>query len=411
MLLLHDMAYHLFYLKSFLINAAKCLNLRYYIKNMNPQQLKIRISILGINPEFPDDRLICSYQDFLKYRAILPYYQFNMKVLDSMVDLACKLWKEEKRINKQSVLGLIATYSAKNKDRLPINETTSRRIFWLFNETVVLDNNNYSEATKDRLNRFANKALKDVILTDEEVMILIKNVHRSKHILNRILRYPVSNRKISSWTETIYFSNLYRKRRAELIGWHLDINPDYVIDKQIIIDDFEFFLREDNNLVSQYKSDCEVYTLMLEENRKQLLRDNPGITDNDEIEMRSMDGLVRPVIKLEQRVYRPNNIIWGYEFPPNLPDLEREREDFYNRIDYFFRITMLWGVAYSHLSSEKKSDLYMKFYTPDHFYSALKIGTRTQNTEFLEWLYKETGVDNPRHKTSKKFLSNENIIH
>lgn len=378
---------------------------------MNSQQLKIRISILEINPEIPDNGMICNYKDFLKYRAILPYYQFNMKVLDNMVELACKLWNEGKRINKQSVLGLIATYSAKNKDRLPINETTSKRIFWLFHETVVLDNNNYSEATKDRLNRFANKALKDVILTDEEVMILIKNVHRSKHILNRILRYPVSNRKISSWAETIYSSNLYRKRRAELIGWLLDINPDYVIDKQMIIDDFEFFLREDNNLVSRYKSDCEVYMLMFEENRKQLLRDNPGITDNDEIEMRSMDGLIHPVIKFEQRVYRPNSINWGYGFPPTLPDLKSEREDFYNRIDYFFRITMLWGVAYSHLSSEKKSVLYMKFYTPEHFYTALKIGTRTQNTEFLEWLYKETGVDNSRNKASKKFLSNKNIIY
>ena len=376
---------------------------------MNSQQLQIRICILKINPEFPADDIICNYQDFLKYRSILPYYQFNMKVFDSLVDLACKLWNEEKKINKPFLLGLIASYSTKNKDRLPISNTTSRRVFWLFNEMVVLNNGNYSETTKNRMKSFANKALKNVILTDEEVTVLINNVNRSEHILNRILRHPESNQKISSWVEIIFSSDIYRNRRAELIGWLLDINPDYEIDKQIIIDDFEFQVREDNKLISQYKYDYEVYMLLFEENKKQLLRDNPGITDKDEIEILSGDGLVRPAIKLEQRVYRTKNIVWDYEFPPNLPDLKTEREDFYNRIDYFFRLTMLWGVAYSHLSSEEKSDLYMKFYTPEHFYTALKIGTRTQNTEFLGRIYYETRVVNHRNKPNRKLLSNENI--
>lgn len=358
---------------------------------MNSQQLQICISILKINPEFPDDDIICNYQDFLKYRAILAYYQFNMKVFDSLVDLACKLWNEEKKINKPSLLGLIAAYSTKNEDRLPISETTSRQVFWLFHETVVLNNSSYSETTKDRMKSFANKALKNVILTDEEVIVLINNVNRSEHILNRILRHPASNQKISSWVEIIYSSDIYRNRRAELIGWLLDINPDYEIDKQIIIDDFEFQLREDNKLISRYKSDYEVYMLLFEENKKQLLRDNPGITDKDEIEIISRDSLVRPAIKLEQRVYRSKNIVWDYEFPPSLPDINREREEFYNRIDYFFRLTMLWGIAYSHLSSEKKSGLYMKFYTPEHFYTALKIGTRTRDIEFLEWLNAKMG--------------------
>lgn len=43
---------------SFLIDAAKCIFLRYSLEKMNSQQRLIRVSILEINPEFPDEEVL-----------------------------------------------------------------------------------------------------------------------------------------------------------------------------------------------------------------------------------------------------------------------------------------------------------------------------------------------------------------
>lgn len=369
---------------------------------MNSTQLLIRKSILNINPEYPDNKLISSYQDFLKYKTILPYFKFNVNVFDSLVDLTLKLWHEDQRANKPALLGLISSYISKNDSKVPISEITSRRIFRLFFETVVLNDSYYSEATKNKMKSFANKAIKDVILTDEEVLLLINNINRSDHILNRLLRHPGSNHCITSWAKRNFLIDEYRKRRAELIGWLLDENPDYVVDKQTIIDDFEHLFKEDKDLVKSYIIDNESFIELFEEKKKQVIRENPDVADFNELEILSLNGIKRPRLSLEQRFYRPN-YVWSPEFSKQVPDINRERNDFYSRLDYFLNLTMLWGISYSHLPVKVKVDLYFKFYSSEQFYSVLKIGNKTRNTELLERLYDEN-KKSPIFKNSKLYV-------
>ena len=353
---------------------------------MTQKQIKIRRKIIEIKSLRPSDNMISSYADFLTYKDTLSAYKFNINTFCNLVDLTYELWQSGEKMNKASLLELISKYSGLNKNQRLVNDKTARQLFWLFRETNIYAVPNYSSATVIRMQSSTNKALKGIPLTNSEIIELIANVNQSRHILNRILRHPTANSSISEWAKSVFSIDTYRNRRPEIIGWILDENIDYVVNDQVMIDDFEHFLQIDKDLVKKYKLEHADY-LSLINNRKKEIEERivlTGITDwQDEF---PAAGLIKPKLILDQRIYNKSIELEG-DLTIIVPDFENRTRDFYNRIDFYTRLTMLWGVAYSHHKTRVKLNLYKKFYTSELFPAAIKIGYKTKNVPFLEWLY------------------------
>ncbi|MCB0371152.1 MAG: hypothetical protein KDD45_17485, partial [Bdellovibrionales bacterium] len=80
---------------------------------MNKKTIEIRNTITKLENPFPKDDLITSYKDFLKFRAELPFYQFNLNVLTSLIKLSNDTWDTKERISRISIIQLIKRYGFK----------------------------------------------------------------------------------------------------------------------------------------------------------------------------------------------------------------------------------------------------------------------------------------------------------
>ena len=101
-------------------------------KNKN-QVLK---AIAEIDHIYPKDNLIRNYKDFLSIRDYLPYYQYNHKVLESIINLTYELWGSNKRINRTSLVSSARQYYNKKEVNQILSEPISFKIFELFKEIV-----------------------------------------------------------------------------------------------------------------------------------------------------------------------------------------------------------------------------------------------------------------------------------
>lgn len=78
----------------------------------------------------------------------------------------------------------------------------------------------------------------NIPLKKNQIKWLLENYQNSNHVLNRLLRYPKTNKAISEWAETQYKKKLISKRNSELLGILIDSNiPDFVniTDKKTLL--------------------------------------------------------------------------------------------------------------------------------------------------------------------------------
>ena len=338
----------------------------------------------------PDDNLIKSYSDFLKLRTILSAYKFNKNTYSNLVRLTVELWQSSQSISRPSLLAAISSYRGINQDNSQVDFETARRLFFLFRETNINDLLPYSQDTISRMRSCTNKALKGIHLTNIEISELIKNVDRSKHILNRVLRYPKGDSKITDWVRNIFLYDHYRERRPELIAWILDEDEDFTINNDVLVDDFEFLFSKDRKTVEEFKCEYYAYITATEANQRKMEVRKALLGTPDWMNDFPPFGLEKPALRLQKRIYNKSIELEG---DPHLiiPDFNNRRRDFYTRIDFYKRLTMLWSVAYSHQKKQIKMRLYKRYYTPELYPAALKIGSRTKNAQFLEWIYENSG--------------------
>lgn len=357
---------------------------------MTPRQAELRRKILEIKSIMPDDNLIRSYSDFLKLRTILSAYKFNKNTYSNLVRLTVELWQSGQSISRPSLLAAISSYGGNNHKDNQVDFETGRRLYFLFHETNINDLLSYSQDTIARMRGCTNKALKGIHLTKMEISELIKNVDRSIHILNRILRYPMRDSIITEWVRNIFLNDHYRERRPELIAWILDEDEEYTINNDVLADDFEFIFSKDKKKVEEFKCEYYAYITATEENQRNMEDRKALLETPDWMNDFPPFGLERPALRLQKRIYNKSIEVEG---DPHLiiPDFNNRRRDFYTRIDFYKRLTMLWGVAYSHQKKQIKTKLYKRYYTSELYPAALKIGSRTKNIQFLEWLYENSG--------------------
>lgn len=202
---------------------------------MHSRQIQLTKAIAEIQNLYPPDKLITSYKEFLKIRDILPFYQFNPNLFDSLVTLTNNLWDTTERVSRTSLVEAIKRYASKKrpkKDYYSIQQAelhelpkdTIPKIFSILKKSFG-NNLKLNSRSVDEIRKILCSMLINTELPDDALAWLCEHANKSERILNRLLRYPKANSIISRWANENFENNDYRIRRPEMLGWVLDQDP------------------------------------------------------------------------------------------------------------------------------------------------------------------------------------------
>lgn len=337
--------------------------------------------IIKIKQPYPNNDLIFSYKDFLKYRSSLPFYQFNPQLFQNLITLILEKWKSDERISRLSLLETLKRYCLKDsrvEDYLNFNNIICSlsldlriklfqlyKLVWEFPEFVT-------KVQQDEVQKIANLLMINVSLNKNGEVWLCQNYKKSPLILNRILRYPKKSPVISAWAREIYDEDSLRSRRAEIIGFILDEDSNFEVSKNTIMDDFEYQNLKDSNAIEEFKEELSIFNLF---------QDSDDIFPGDKIDK----TVPYPELKLTKRFYQVPTI-FSENLYKELPDFVRLRKDFLSNLDLSYQVTMMWAIKYSRLSNDLKAQLLINHYSIKSEPTFIKICQRSQLSTPLEWL-------------------------
>lgn len=360
------------------------------------QKIEILKAIAEIENPYPKNNLISSYGDFLKVRNYLPYYKFNPIVFDELLQLVLNEWESHKRINRLSLLQSVKQYfrgaldekqreyySIKTRPHRTLGITTRKKVFDLFRK--VFEESKYiSTRQLDEARKICNYVLINLELTPVEEEWLCSNISASELILNRVLRYPVQSTVITTWAKSNFKNDCYRHRRAELVGWVIDETPDFEVDQQTLIDDFDYLNQCDLQAIQNYDDEVAANKIMEQELGEYLPKRPYYSPFDDAINGEEID-LSLPELTLSKRPYSIP-IDSSKSYPVRIPDFDFLKHNFYNDLAVHQKITMIWAIAYARIDNKLKFALLKKYYCKETYYSLYRICKRTNNLALLKWM-------------------------
>lgn len=361
---------------------------------MKKDLVRIQRAIAEVNNPYPQDSFLLNYRDFLKHRHSLPFYQFNPVVLENLLDLCISLWNSNERISRLSLLENIRRYSRDDESRslypfankklaaLPL--PVKKKLFLLFRNCFD-ESTKLTELQLPETRKICNAILLNIDLEDEEEKWLCSNYSRSPIILNRILRYPKKSKIITDWAKRHYHDDHLRNRRAELLSWILDEEPSYSLNTKTLLEDFNYSNEQDRNAIQEVKETFELNRLLADRLGNNGVSDR--IFDIPGIDLDPESALEPKPLKLTKRFYMvPTK--FSNDYFENFPDLEKLEVHFQENLETFLRVTMMWGIGYSRLSEEQKSNLLIKYYSKEIENTFFRICSRYKLAGPLEWLLK-----------------------
>lgn len=361
---------------------------------MFDREKDIQKTIYEIENNYPEDNLIVDYKSFLKYRDYLHLFQFNENVFLNLIDLTLAVWDSEKRINRFSLYSTIKRYGyitdSQSKFRYPQfklenpNLIIRKRLFTLF-KNAFSPQTRISDKQIVEIQKIANSLIINLAFEQEEEEWFVSNSSRSDTIINRILRYPQRSNCITKWVKKNFQKDYLRTRRPELISWLLDVNPDYSFDKETLLFDFEYLNALDEKAIQKYEEEMEA-VLAVERDFDGILPKKKNYFHDSYYDSETI--IPFPKLKLQQRHY--STIVDTSKSSPDIsvhfPDLTMMRERFRKELDVHYSQTMMWAVAYSRLSTNKKISLLKKYFIPKNYYTLLNICKKYKLKEPLLWL-------------------------
>lgn len=362
--------------------------------------LQLQRAIYSIKHPYPNDDLIVTYADFLKVRDYLNFYQFNPLILDNLLSITIDNWETKKRFNRLSLLQSIKSYlfihkqnfnaDNSNKNCNPDNIFslhTKKMLFDLF--TKVFEKDGFiSKKQVDEARKICNNYLIGLELCPEHIEWLCLNASNSEIILNRVLRYPRKSKYISNWVKDNFNNDLYLTRRAELVGWIIDQDINYEIEKQILINDFETLNRKDIQAIKNYDNEQLANKMMMNELLEYLpKKPKPFFLDeaDDDGSYDNIIDLTEPSLILSRRFYAIP-IDSSLHYPVSIPDFDKLTQFFYDNIDFIHKTTMIWAITYSRIDKQLKEKLLKKYYCEETFSSLFRVSKQNKYLNLLEWM-------------------------
>lgn len=362
-----------------------------------PNHKSLRKSILALEKLYPKDDLITSYPNFLKHRDYLTQYRFNPILFQHILRLATDLWTTDKRINRISLLQAINAYG--NLFKIDNNNSgyyyrsfrtvthyppeTTELLFELFK--LVFDMPQHILSTQiEEARKLCNSILIGVQLTrSDEEWLCLKSVE-SPTIINRILRYPVKSKVISQWARENFLEDGLRNRRAELISWILDEDASFALDKQLLIDDFEYMNKMDTIAIKKHNDELFANSVIENALNNQFPDETPTYGLSGQISKFKGFTQPRPQLNLPRRFYLIP-MLEDQEFD-RVPDMKKLTKQFHENLELYTKVTMIGAIGYSRLSNRTKSSLLKKYYCNETYSCMLKVCSKNKNLPHLKWM-------------------------
>jgi hypothetical protein len=352
----------------------------------------IQKAILDIENPTPEDNFILTYKDFAKKREFIEFYTFNPVVFHCMLTIANDEWTSQKRRNKMGMVHSIQRYfrvyqfgysraiAESGNSRSLLSMESRQMLFGLFQKSM--EKGQYLNINQtDEIRRMCNNLLFDIHLTETEEKWLCSNINKHEYVLNRVLRYPEKSTVISKWAKDNVLTNEYRHRRAELTSWILDEDLNYELDKQILIDDFEYMNQKDRKTIQDYEDGLSAKGEILMEFGDFLSDEPPASFDGT---LKSLSDLGEPDLKFLKRPYYELDHNPGYPVP--IPNFKEMENTVYHNLEKHQKVTMIWAITYSRLNTDIKASLLKKYYAPETYFTMFKACKKYRILEMLKWI-------------------------
>lgn len=368
----------------------------YQISNQYLKEL-LKKAYLEIENKYPDDRNTLEYKDYLKIRNEIPYYQFNPNFFFALVQLLCQEWNSTSRINRISMLQMIQLYQNKcdknrNEKESKVKKDTllyktNRLLFKIFT-LVHVQKQFLPENQIEKGQKLANHIIKKQDLVNEEIEWLVEHPFLSEHTLNRIIGYHYPSPIISEWILKEFNNDKLRLRRNEIIGWVLDLNPQFEVDHATLLADFQYMNKIDLERIHQFQKELENSRYYAYSNTEQQF--DITLYNKTTNHLKPPFSLL-PVNKGIQltRKYIDYRFFQSSEFNFPIPDFYSIEEEFEININYYHSLSMIWGVAYSHLDQTTKTQLLIKYYHDYNIATLIKICKKNKNKEMINFILQD----------------------
>ena len=339
----------------------------------NPTKKQLLNQILQYeHPQAPDD-LILTYKDFLKVRDFLLYYPFNQVVFENLLKLTMELWTSNQRISRLSLLQGINRYysvfcskqtykgisTGLTAENFPVE--IKELIFDLFKMTME-DFRFITPNQVDAARALANSLLIGMTLSDEQIKWLCDHAFVAKQPLNRVLRYPHKSCIISEWMKSNYDNDLLRERRSEVVGWIMDYEPGFEIQRSTILDDFRYLNDLDIKMLNKYKVDRKGFYSILD------------MSGNYTSEVNfSFKIYGAPYGKLRKDINRPDEVSSVIRYV-------------YTEMNNIEMKLKIWAIAWSRMEKDTKVEMLKKYYSEETQLEIIRANEKIKSAELLRWI-------------------------
>ncbi|MES2648161.1 MAG: hypothetical protein V4717_14895 [Bacteroidota bacterium] len=354
---------------------------------MKPRSLTLQQAIYELEPPIAADDLIVTYADFLQHRDLLHYYQFNPNTFEALIRLTHSLWQGNKRICRLSLVQTARRYFIRYKKPIQYSPESRERLFDLFRWIVIDQTTKGNKKAIEAMEYAINSMLRKQLLNDDQVLCLCANINKSPHVVNRMLRYPGKSRIITSWVKDNFSNDSFRNRRAEMTSWLLNEDPNYIIPKQVLIDDFEYLNQLDRKLLADYADERDAEFIVRRDLGGKVDGIDPLIYTNT-FKLKVVDSQV-PDPVFNRRFY-PAFLSYGADHPFSIPDFTRTIDDFYRNLDKAVSVTMMWATYYGHYTVKQKEAMLIKHFEPTAYGTFFRLAKQLKSVKLLRWLERNT---------------------
>jgi hypothetical protein len=340
---------------------------------------------------------IQTYSDFLKHRDFIVYHQFNPHVFEGMVDVALSVWTSNRKVNRLSLLTTIKRYfTDQNVNLNSLHSVAIKKIFQLY--TVIVENKHILSSNQlPLIEKLASQLIYGVEFEQAELDKLFELAIKDDKALNRILRYPVLSKRVSSWIREQFDTNLLRLRRAEAVGWMLDSQPDFEVSIETLKADFDFVNQLDQTAIED-AAITNLIDLPIINDWEGFYPPNANYFEHipDEVfdEWEKKKSISKFISKAKpefvKRFYSVPTIK-SEQFNDWVPDFDSLDEYFEKNHLNLLKVTMVWGIAYARMDKKTKVGLLKKYYAPETHYSIYRVATKLELLDLLKWMLKKFG--------------------
>ena len=176
------------------------------------------------------NKYIKTTKDISYHRYSLIRIKSDGKTVDYIATIILKDVEEKKRFRKIECLRVLKNLKNNLSSYAEIKPPTTKKLFDIYKHLIF--------NSSDELKWSLGSLLKNLPLEEDAIDWLIKNYPSSEHIVNRLLLYPLFNKKIYSWAEMIYKSNQYEERLLDIVALLIRIDvPPYInnVDSNIVL--------------------------------------------------------------------------------------------------------------------------------------------------------------------------------